>query len=305
MRARILLATVLAAAASFSALRPAHATYCRAKACDDKPAYDDVWQTEPDAACVRDGYGCLLEGTPLHWPQTCLSFGVQKDGSKSDGIDYDTAHQVVSEAFRTWRDVECPQGGSPSFTVRDYGAIDCTEAQYNQDQANANLFTFRDESWPYDDAFDTLALTTITYNRENGEIYDADVEINSYSATFTVGEEDVHHDLPAILTHEIGHFLGLSHDDNAATTMWCCYEPRDTQQRTLHAEDIAGICEIYPPERDVNPNACDPRHGFSKQCASEQDEGCGIAGPARPGAGLVVALSLFGLGIGLRRLRRK
>jgi hypothetical protein len=273
MRARILLATVLAAAASFSALRPAHATYCRAKACDDKPAYDDVWQTEPDAACVRDGYGCLLEGTPLHWPQTCLSFGVQKDGSKSDGIDY--------------------------------GAIDCTEAQYNQDQANANLFTFRDESWPYDDAFDTLALTTITYNRENGEIYDADVEINSYSATFTVGEEDVHHDLPAILTHEIGHFLGLSHDDNAATTMWCCYEPRDTQQRTLHAEDIAGICEIYPPERDVNPNACDPRHGFSKQCASEQDEGCGIAGPARPGAGLVVALSLFGLGIGLRRLRRK
>jgi hypothetical protein len=304
MGSRVLAASTLAAAAWLLVPAAAHATYCRAKACDDKPAYDDVWQTEPDAPCVRDEFGCMLTGTPLHWPQTCLSFGVQKDGSKSDGIDYDTAHRIISEAFQAWRDVDCPGGGSPSFALRDYGAIECAEAQYNQDQGNANVFTFRDESWPYDDAFDTLALTTITYNRESGEIYDADVEINSYMASFTVGDENVHHDLSAILTHEIGHFLGLSHNDNAATTMWCCYEPTDTQQRTLHQEDIAGICDVYPPDRSVNANACDPRHGFSNLCASDQDEGCGIGGPSRPGSGLIAAFGLLGLGIVLRRMRK-
>ena len=179
---------------------------------------------------------------PTHWPQTCLSFGVQKDGSTSDGIDYATAHRIIGEAFQTWRDVECPEGGSPSFAIRDYGAIECAEAQYNQDQGNANVFTFRDESWPYDDAFDTLALTTITYNRENGEIYDADVEINSYMAEFTVGDDNVRHDLSAILTQKSA--ISLTSITTTPPPPCGALRATDTQQRTLHQEDIAASASL-------------------------------------------------------------
>src|SRR5689334_16057157 len=79
-------AAALVAAALFTIAGNAGA-YCRAKACDTFNAYDDVWQSEPDPPCQRDPVDCLLEGQPLHWPATCISFDVQKDGSADDGID--------------------------------------------------------------------------------------------------------------------------------------------------------------------------------------------------------------------------
>ena len=65
------------------------------------------------------------------------------------------------------------------------GAVDCHKAEYNQESGNANLFMFRDDSWPYENPLDTLALTTLTYNVETAEIFDADVEVNTAEAKFT------------------------------------------------------------------------------------------------------------------------
>jgi hypothetical protein len=280
------------------------AAFCRTKACDNKPAYDDVWQESADPPCTRDAFGCPIDGTPLHWPATCISFTVQRDGSKSDGIDYELASSVINEAFAIWQGADCG-GLPPSLLVQDRGAVVCNKAEYNQEQPNANLFTFRDRDWPYRNAEDTLALTTITYNTETAEIYDADVEVNSFDATFTVTDEAdlINADLLSVLTHEVGHFLGLSHAPQRAATMYPEYAPKDTHQRTLDADDELGICEIYPPGRSVGA-ACEPRHGFSSECAVEEDSGCGIARGPRSATALVV-LAPLGLLFGLRRLRRR
>jgi hypothetical protein len=277
--------------------------FCRTKACDNKPAYDDVWQELPDPPCTRDSFGCPINGEPLHWPATCISYDVQRDGSRSDGIDYDTANAVIAQAFATWQSADCA-GEPPSLIVKDHGAVVCTKAEYNQEQPNANLFTFRDNDWPYMNAEDTLALTTITYNTETAEIYDADVEINSFDATFTTTDDPnlVNADLLSVLTHEVGHFLGLSHAPQRVATMYPEYAPKDTHQRTLDADDAAGICEIYPPGRNVGA-ACEPRHGFSSECAVAEEDGCGIARRPRSPLGLVMLVPL-GLLLGLRRLGR-
>lgn len=306
MRARFL-STVLAAAAFCSVAGQARAEYCRTKACDDQPAYDDIWQEEDDPPCVRDGVGCLLDGQPLYWPQSCISFSVQRDGSKSQDIDFSTAHDVVQASFDAWLNADCGSGATPSFVVADFSPADCGAAEYNQDGGNANVFLFRDEEWPYKGAEDTLALTTITYNTENAQIYDADVEINSAEATFTVTDvqEDIRDDLQSVLTHECGHFLGLSHDPNSASTMFPDYQNQETHQRTLHADDIAGICEIYPPGESVNSAQCDPRHGFSRICGGKEDDGgCGIARAPRENPTALALGALFGFGLVLRRLRR-
>lgn len=284
--------------ASVLAAVQARADYCRTKACDNQPAYDDIWQTAPDPACQRDSVGCLLEGTPLYWPQTCISFSVQQDGSPDQQIDYDLAHETISKAFQTWLDADCGGGYKPSFAMADYSPAVCDEIQYNTDQPNANVFLFREGTWPYEgQGGDTLALTTITYNTENAQIYDADVEVNSVDAHYTFADDsaDTVDDLQSVLTHECGHFLGLSHDPVLGSTMYPEYMPGDLYQRTLNDDDVAGICEIYPPGDTVDTTHCAPRHGFSRDCAKPQSKGCGITRTGDDGAVSGAAALLFGL----------
>jgi MYXO-CTERM domain-containing protein len=278
----------------------AHAgAYCRQKACDNLPAYDDVWQTTPDPPCERDEFLCLLEGTPLHWPATCISYGIQKDGSVSDGIDLALATSVIDDAFAKWQAADCG-GEPPSLVVKNLGAITCNRREYNQDQGNANLFLFRDKDWPYTASEGTaLAFTWLTYNTETAEIYNVDVEINSFTLNLTVAEPPlVQWDLSAILTHEIGHFLGLGHSGDASATMWWQYDQNSIEQRSLEPDDEAGICEIYPPGRKVGA-ACEPRHGFSRDCATK-DTGCSVA----PGGSKRSIAGLLALGLAVAAARR-
>jgi len=278
--------------------------YCRTKACDNRPSYEDVWQETPDAPCTRDAFGCPLEGTPLAWPASCISYSVQKDGSASDGISFETANAVIDQAFAAWKAADC-SGQLPSIEVLNLGAVSCNRAEYNQEQPNANIFTFRDGSWPYKNAQDTLALTTITYNTENAEVYDADVEVNTFDYLFTTTDVTEHADLQAVLTHEVGHFLGLSHADTVGITMFSSYVEGQTHQRTLDRDDMNGICEIYPPGRTVDADHCEPRHGFSSQCAAPvEDEGCTVARGRRSPAGLGALAPLL-IAWGLRRRRRR
>jgi hypothetical protein len=287
--------------------------YCRAKACDTEPAYDDIWQEMPDASCDRDTFGCQSEGVPLYWPQACISFTVQQDGSPLRGIDYDSIHGVVTQAFNTWLSADCG-GYPPSFAISDYGAVSCDEPEYNQTRPNANVVMFRDDGWDKNyDAFNTLALTTLSYNTENAQIYDADIEIDSAEWNFVVsestdiGEDEV--DLQAVVTHEVGHFLGLSHSNNEAATMWASYYGGETQQRTLHAVDMAGICEIFPPGQAVNTHACTPRHGFASECQPDDDfteGGCAVRAPSgRSGTTAVLAGSLALFAFARRRRRAR
>ncbi len=163
--------------------------FCRTMPCSTKDAA---------LACSLDANGCLTSDTnrqPLFWPSSCLSFGVQRDGSKLRGLDYETTHQIVVDGFETWLFADCGGGRNPSLSVKDYGQIECNKRQYNADQGNANVFMYRDEGWPYENAEDTLALTTITYNKDTSEIYDADVEINSFDADLTVSDTTVVADL--------------------------------------------------------------------------------------------------------------
>ena len=282
---------------------PAHAEYCRTKACDNHIGYDDVWQTEPDPTCDTTDNGCRLEGTPLYWPKSCLSFAVQQDGSQTQGIDYDTTHQVVVDAFTTWMNADCGSGATPSMRIDDFSPASCDHPEYNSDQGNANVFLFRDNDWPHADSFDTLALTTITYNRENAQIFDADVEINSYQAHFSLSDEpgEIHDDLLAVLTHEAGHFLGLSHDNNHNATMYATYTPGQVSQRDLYETDIQGICEIYPPGQAISTEECVPRHGFLRTCAVEKDTGCAISPYTTNDGRSLAFVALVGLGLVLRR----
>jgi hypothetical protein len=248
--------------------------YCRTTTCDPV-----------EMACPP----CTAPGLPLYWRSSCVSYGVHQAGSPLRGISYDATQTIVSEAFQKWTTAQCGSG-NPALEVADMGAISCGEPQYNQIAPNANVWMFRDDEWPYadEDAPEAvrkskLAVTTITSNPETGEIYDADVEINSKNLELTMSDQNVVYDLASIVTHEAGHFLGFDHSLQRDSTMHDFYAPGELEMRTLTPDDEAGVCAVFPPGSTAPSNSCTPRHGFSSQCETDDfGGGCCSTAPGRP-----------------------
>lgn len=255
--------------------------------------------------CEYDASGCASVGLPLIWKSGCVSYSVHHAGSLKRGIDYETMHAIAKRAFGRWTSAGC-EGAPPSIGVSDLSPASCGEPEYNPSAANANVIMFRDGDWPdeYDPA--AVAHTVVTFNTQTGEILDADIEVNSFDTPITTSDTNIGYDLESIIVHEAGHFLGLDHSRHAGATMFAWQPLGSLSMRDLIADDSAGLCSIYPPDRRVASSNCQPRHGFSPDCGPpEADGGCTIAGlPDRSTRGwpltLVVAL---GAAIGVRRGR--
>jgi len=278
---------------------------------------------------------CDDKGQPLFWSTRCIGFSVQRDASAY--IDLTTARTITQRAFDMWKNVNCPvdpgscagpfDRGNPSIEVRDLGPVTCECVEYNGKVGNANTIMFRDAEWAEcdgtlkPDADTTLALTTVTFNTETGEIYDADMEVNTRHNVITVADPPgrVLYDFHSIMTHEAGHFLGLAHtnlpqpmDKTKTPTMYARYEAREIYMRDPSEDDVCAICAAYPPGRSA-PCDTTPRRGLALECGggdpeSSEKGGCRCATPGGPlnGGDAVLACGAAVLlaGVIQRRTRR-
>jgi len=238
---------------------------------------------------------CWTNGLPLWWRNSCVGYSLQRDASRQ--ISYDDASRIIFGAFLKWTGTVCRTDGTTSsrvsIDVHDEGAVECAAVQYNSDQPNQHVIVFRDDSWPHNDANNTLALTTVVFNPDTGEIYDADMEINTAQQKLTVNDPVPAdgYDFASIVTHEAGHFLGMAHSGDSHATMFAHYNPGSTTLRNLTSDDVNGICSVYPPDgsrtvaKSVTPSgrvaseACDPtpRHGFGTACgAAPKKTNCNV-----------------------------
>ena len=244
--------------------------------------------------------GCWTMGVPLKWHTDRVPYGVASAASKQ--VTLAEATRVADLAFGAWNDSPC--GGKsvgiqayddgPS-TVPDGAEGDalavwsgCTDSTSCAPAAH-DVIVFDDEAWPYNDPVNTLALTTVTYGVDDGQIFEAYTEVNAAEHVLTTTEPPpaggATYDLQAILTHEAGHFLGLAHATETTSIMYAYYTPGAI---TLTADDLDAICTVYPP---TTPKGC----------------ACTAVGgwPGGAGGGAVGALSLAALGVlGSRRRRR-
>jgi hypothetical protein len=250
---------------------------------------------------------------PLWWRNACTSYDIQQDASVQ--VPYATADKIAAEAFSRWTGTMCAEGSSfarVSIDVRDLGPVSCDLVQYNTNQGNQHVIVFRDSGYA-GNASNTLGLTTITYDADTGEILDADMEINSGPDVQLATSDPIPsgaYDLQSIITHEAGHFLGMAHSTSVSATMYAFYVAGTSTKRILSADDMAGICSIYPPNGSravapsvaasgfVNDDACDPTpaNGFQSQCATPVHTSCGAAGgkdpPASPGTPMPLVFAL-------------
>ncbi len=204
-------------------------------------------------------------GVPVAWWTPRVTYSIQEDASAQ--VNFSTAQKVVRSAFDTWMGVDCGDG-SPRIEVVETEPAVCGEYEYNKEKGNANVIFFVDSGWPYQPS--ALALTNVTFQVDTGEIYDADMAINTANFQFTTGDTMVESDLLSVVTHEAGHFLGLAHSPVGEATMRPGYTLGSKDLRDLAADDRAGICDVYPPGAIAEVCDSTPRHGFSVECAENQ-----------------------------------
>ncbi len=273
--------------------------YCRSTTC----------RSTGSKECATDENNCPAEGAKLYWPTSCINFAFNQQGTQD--LDPEETFAVMRKTFQAWTEVQCASGGNATITFEERGPVLLKKSEYNKDGHNVNVILFQDDDWKYRGIDGTLAKTSVTYNDETGEIYDADIEVNAANNTVTLpGSKKIEYDLQAILTHEVGHFIGIAHSSDDAAVMAPTYSPGSIAQRQLTADDIAAVCAIYPPKSGVACNP-EPRGGFgdedpngttTKACAvsSLPGESRGLARPA-------AAFAIMGLGVlaAARRARRR
>lgn len=98
----------------------------------------------------------------------------------------------------------------------------------------------------------TAGATIINSFRNNDgelELLQVDIAFNAVDFEWRVGGASALNtsilDPQSVLTHELGHLMGLGHtSDDAAATMAPAYRP-ELSQRTLGLDDKQGICDLY------------------------------------------------------------
>src|SRR5207249_8148431 len=141
----------------------------------------------------------------------------------------------VQASFQTWENI---QGANIKFAFK--GTTPAETVAHD----GLNIVTFTDTSAPLGSS--TIAATFSYFRTENGQtVFDeSDIAFNPAIEFSTSGESNKF-DIQSVLTHEIGHFLGLDHSALVSSVMVPFGVPSQLDQRTLAYDDIAGVMEMY------------------------------------------------------------
>ncbi|HVT08075.1 MAG TPA: M12 family metallo-peptidase, partial [Polyangia bacterium] len=235
----------------------------------------------PAAAYVRY---YTERNAPFFWSERTLPITAYVSGFNQPAMTTDQVLNAVTAAAETW---SAAQNDCTYMTIQIWASNDPAPRAVNDAH---NALIFRSASWcqlaadgscdvDYDSS--ALAFTWDTANRNTGQIYDADIEVNlvdfKWADVVAAPQLAADMDLQNAVTHEMGHFLGLDHtcydpespgtrvrptDNTGApvpdcmaasadvreTTMYPSAMPGDTQKRTLAPDDRAGVCGIYPSD---------------------------------------------------------
>jgi hypothetical protein len=161
---------------------------------------------------------------------------------------------------------------------------------YRRSGKNKNTVRYAADGDPL--ANGALAITVITFDAHAKQILDADIVLNGEHA-FAFYDHDMRdegmttYDLQNVLTHELGHLLGLGEDfADEDATMYAFSQPGEIGKRDLEVVDKDSIADLYSEE--FNPAT---------------QGGCGGATIAGYGgdAWMWAALGLGGFGLMMRR----
>lgn len=175
-------------------------------------------------------------GEFLHWAQDSVPFRVNPNNLEE--IDNDSVITAVDSAAIAW------SGASDVYLELARAGDTATMGALDEE----NVIYFNDD-WP--SSPDLLALTS-SWSDEEGVIVEFDLAINSKHHDWSTDAKEGACDLQNTLTHELGHAIGIDHDEaNVEATMFPSSTPGETLKRDLDAGDVEVAAWLYP-EHDAD-----------------------------------------------------
>jgi hypothetical protein len=208
-----------------------------------------VCLSSPTQAYLKLGTSFGPDAISLKWRAGTISYFVNAARIPSNLSSADFQAAVV-RGFNTWNDV-------PTATVDFQFAGFVNNTPFDEDDVNTIGFLQRPELER------VLASTGFTYDTRTGELIEADIFFNgSFDWSTSQGGQSGRFDIQSIAAHEAGHFLGLGHSALGETEQRSsggrrliaagaimfpiAFSPGSIVGRTLRADDVAGVSDIYP-----------------------------------------------------------
>ncbi len=170
-------------------------------------------------------------GQPLRWHSNPMQFNID-NSSAPPGVNSSAFQAAIKASYQIWSTVSCSY-----FKTQDMG-LTSNKNGNSSDKVNTNTVP---SSW--NQSPNALGVT-LTYMMGD-KIVDADTVYNPNRQWSTTGAYSKI-DVQAVATHEIGHQLGLDHSSYSDATMYYAVGAGNLGPRSLHSDDIAGLCAIYP-----------------------------------------------------------
>lgn len=277
-------------------------------------AYEQTHTCYPKSDGRKPSCSKKQKSLPIQWKSGCTTWRTHEEFP-------DEYLEALQRSFETWNEVSGSYfqafyaGSSDQFGA----AYDCEGGTENQ-----NVVSYLTE-WPSSVAgSDVVALTSVVYITDKGEILDADIRMNAdhfiWQDITKVSQDRRIVDVQNILTHEVGHFLGLEHstDENYVgsgeardATMWSHTNMNEIKRRVLSDDDKAGVRAIYP-DAEAPESTCTPPERLTHAASSsvfdpnrgrcmQSKRGCSVGGGSSPYSSLGLGMML----LWMLRLRRR
>jgi predicted Zn-dependent protease len=178
-------------------------------------------------------------GSVVHWAGAVITVAIDVS-ARSKTVGPDDLASALARAVQTWNAVRAEQ---PRFSVATAGQPDVT-------------IRFCRGRWQGETI--DLGRSKFTASLHDGTVTAATVEINECDHAFAPPDRPAGtpYDLQAVLTHELGHVLGLGHSNNHAALMYP--SGGGANVRTPHLEDQTTLALIY-----LGRAAADPAPGVA------------------------------------------